>query len=140
MFETLTHLPEAKAILDDWIGDGAVPVSRIQANTRASTCIECPKHHKEPWWNLEAKARDVVAIEIRRQIEFKNRLDLTLDREEEVSTCRACWCCMRLKCWTPLEHILAHLPAKTLTEFPSNCWIVAEAQQLHEAAQRKDPQ
>ena len=115
-------------ILADWLGTGD-PVHPMVAEARAKRCLTGndgkPCHHNKAarWWET---AKEMAADWIRAQIELKNHMSLRVQNEEGLHMCGLCGCCLPTKIWTPIEHIKNHLPADTLAQAPSWCWMRAE--------------
>lgn len=105
----------------DWLGDGGKPVTLALAQSRAWVCETCPENRAPRWWEL---AKDPVADCIRSSLEVKNGMSMAVANEEKLSMCRVCGCCIRLKVWTPLRHIIDHTP--DTGKFPEHCWIRTE--------------
>lgn len=128
-FDQFMGTKDGRAVLIDWLGEGGTPVSAELANHRSFACLNadnldrCPENRGVRWWE---RAKDTIATVIRHQLAIKHHMDLHVVRETELQMCRACGCCIRLKVWTPIEHIKAHTPPETLKKFPSHCWILRE--------------
>lgn len=118
------------SLIDDWLGDRGVPVAPILANFRAQRCIHgndgkpCPRNVEPNWWD---RVKSMIAETIRLELEIKNRLNMHTDEEESLNMCGACGCCMKLKVWTPIEHIKNHTSKEQLAKMPEHyCWIRKE--------------
>lgn len=107
-------------MLQDWLGEGMVPVSRIQAQQRANVCLQCPKNEEG---RIDEFFKAPVAAFIRKQIEAKNGMKLRVDGEKRLHICSVCGCILRLKPWVPAKHLKEVTDAETLKSFPSNCWV-----------------
>lgn len=117
------------AILRDWLGDGGEVVPQRDAEARAHLCLQCPEHRPAKWWEIFFK--DPVARAIRRNLELKRRMNLSLSADESLGMCKACGCCMRLKAWVPIAHVAAHTTDEKLAEYPkTGCWIRSEIEAL----------
>lgn len=112
------------AIIKDWLVDGE-SVDRPRAEGRSRICLQCPMHRPELWW--EKFVKDPIAQTIRKWLEIKNKTALVLSHENELGMCSVCGCCLRLKCWTKLKHILAHTKPETMARYPSECWVATES-------------
>lgn len=117
------------ALINDWLGDSGRPVAPIVANFRAQRCLHgnngepCPNNVEPNWWD---RIKSTIAETIRMQLEIKHRLNLTVDEETDLNMCSACGCCLKLKVWTPIDHIKEHTDQKTLDKMPNFCWIKKE--------------
>lgn len=107
------------AIIKDWLGAGGIPVHPLVADRRAKVCASCPLNVSPNWWS---RIKHKIADEIKKQIEFKNRIGLKVDCEESIHMCKACGCCNRLSVWTPIIHIAHHTTTEKLAEFDKDCW------------------
>lgn len=116
------------AILADWLGNGE-PVHPLVAEARAQRCTRanggtlCPHNVQPKWWE---RAKEKAAEWIRAELEAKHNLSLTVPQEEDLGMCDLCGCCTRLKIWTPLPHITAHVHKDQLAQAPSYCWMRVE--------------
>lgn len=110
-------------LINDWLGDGGVPVKKELAESRALICETCPENRPGKIWEV---IKHMAAMWIRREMEIKHTLDLKLSNEDNVGMCRACGCCNRLKVWTPLRHINEHTSKEVFDRFPKHCWIIKE--------------
>ncbi len=109
-------------ILADWIGDGAVPVSRELAIARAAACISCPgKHNKLDHRRLEKG----IAEAIREQESVRNKVALKTSLDGRLHSCldsngkKGCGCYLKLKVWVPIEN-QGDFP------MPNYCWVTKE--------------
>lgn len=122
----LRQTADGASVLNDWLGDGALPVDAQLANNRANICRNCPFHVEPNWWHRVFK--DPVARAIRKHIEVKNKVGLSVLFEEFMAMCSRCGCATRLKVWTPIEHIKAH--HKPEHNYPAECWVKKEMETL----------
>ena len=110
--------------LAEWIGNGAIPVSPVVADRRATICSGCPKN--EPAEGFADLIVGKVADSIADQTIVKNALGLTTIKEDRLGVCEACWCPLRLKVWVPLDQILKHTDKDTIERFHPACWVTNE--------------
>lgn len=115
-FEKLSRYADGAMILRDWVGANSLPVSNQIAQERADICLKCPS-------NAEGmKLTEAIAAEIKRQVEFKNHLELRVDGEKSLHSCDVCQCVNRLQIWLP-DHILTrHYTKADAIRYPDFCW------------------
>ncbi len=114
-------------VLSEWLGEGGKPVPHEIAQSRAETCLICPKNARHTLWHmLEAP----VAGTILRLIEVKNDMQLTVEGEAQLGTCRVCLCLLPLKVHAPIRFIAGETDEETLKEFPPGCWVKREIGEL----------
>jgi hypothetical protein len=117
------------SLLKDWLGEGGNPVSQSVADRRAISCRlgwgggTCPRNKEPNWWE---RIKSAIADTIISQLEIKQKLNLHASGEYELDMCAACGCCLKLKVWTPLEHIQAHTTREQLAKMTDFCWIKKE--------------
>lgn len=119
---------QARHILNDWLGEGGQPVTLEDAQRRADICTKgcdgemCPCNDADPsWtWNL------VSQFYISRQMALKETMKLHLKDEDKLHTCSKCGCVLRLKVWTPFQHIFRHMSDQQFDQFPDWCWLKIE--------------
>lgn len=104
-----------------WLGDGGQPVPQVQANARAAVCLSCPKN--KPHMLYEILTVPAIA-EVQHQLNLRGEMGLSVKGEENVHVCESCWCILRLKVHTPIEHLLK---TTDLSLLPENCWILDES-------------
>ena len=114
-----------KAILEDWLGEGGVPVPREQAESRAATCVACPKNWEGDWWTLVS--REVVHVVLERK-RAKEAMKLETSRDVQLHFCRVCLCDLPTKVHVPMKHIAKHTSEDVWKDLPSNCWMLRERQ------------
>lgn len=114
----------AKSLME-WDDSGQPAVSPELSEHRAIVCTACPKN--EPgklteWFTIPA------AELIKRRVERAQARNLRTPRDEQLHTCTACACPLKLKVHVPIEWI-----AKRLTEEQKarlregkDCWILSE--------------
>lgn len=128
--------------LKDWLGDGTSPVEFAVAQSRANVCLHtkvptgyqtasgpeekegCPLNRHPNWW--ERWLSDPIANAIRRQLEIKQRMDLSLPEESNLNMCQPCGCCLKLKVWAPTEHLKRHTSPQVMEKLPNYCWLKKE--------------
>src|SRR5260221_12430720 len=118
----LRQTKNGAAILDDWLGDGGLPVSLPQAEARAFICKSCPLNVSPNWWHKFFM--DPIARAICQTISIKNQIELKLSSEEEVHMCKGCGCAIKLKVHVPIKHIKAH--HKPEHKYDERCWVTKE--------------
>ena len=78
------------------------------------------------WWDLVGQVKNSIAKTIREQLRIKHTLNLYSSWDPDLHMCQICGCCLKLKVWTPIEHIKAHFPKENLTKLPPHCWMLKE--------------
>jgi hypothetical protein len=114
----------SKTLIEAFGGAGR-PVAQALADQRAAVCLECPL-------NLDKgeSFKTKVVEKIKDLIEAKNQLKLQAKGEAGLHICDACGCVNSLKVWTPLQHIIANLPAADFDKLHPQCWVRAEKKTL----------
>jgi hypothetical protein len=118
----LLEITNGAQIIIDWLGAGGKTVSDAQAQTRADICTgringrPCEHNVSDSWITGAAgeSARKLLSI--------KNNAQMRVDGEKRLHTCDACSCYLRLKVWTPLDHLLKHTTTEELANLPEFCW------------------
>lgn len=106
-------------ILSEWLPNG-ICVAPEDAQKRADICLGC-EHNKEGNHLVFA-----AAMHVKRQKEFKSRLDLKVKGEKDLHTCDACLCACSLKIWLPMQDLLMGDGKERLKEYPAWCWMRKE--------------
>ncbi len=107
--------------LAEWWGKGGKPVDQTTANDRAAVCVKCPQNGSG---GLLAKFTVAAAANIQESIEELNDLKMKTRYDDALGVCDACDCPLRLKVWTPLEHIVNNMPIQTKEKLDPSCWIL----------------
>jgi hypothetical protein len=105
----------------DWLGSGGRPVDSLEAEQRASICGACPLNKPGDWKSYFTQP---VAREIGLQLEMKHKLNLKTSRDDALNVCTGCDCPLKLKVWTPMEHILRFTTEETKKRLDARCWIL----------------
>lgn len=114
-------------ILSDWLGNGGIPVSQQEAQSRADCCLfgkngaKCPKNTQGGF--ALSKITKSIADAIHEQLKVKHDLELMVNGEENLHTCSVCLCNLPLKMWTPKDLILKHTSQEVMSELPEWCWM-----------------
>lgn len=126
MIQELKQDAAALPMLLDWLGEGLVTVNPGLAIRRARTCVKCTQNTAPNWW--AKNFRNPIAKVITSQLKLQAETDVKLpvDLEKVVNMCRICGCCLKLKVWTPIEHIANHTTTEQLEQYPDFCWIKKE--------------
>lgn len=115
------------AVLADWLGDGLQPVPEEQAQVRSDICTgrlngsACPKNQQSGWRVTMAVAQNIHA-----QMAKKSEAGIKVEGEDQLGTCQACGCHLKLKVHVPFRHIHAHTSDEQMSKFPDFCWIQRE--------------
>lgn len=110
----------------EWFGSGGQPVAQELAESRAKICETCPQNKGGNWWDKHIA--DPIAQVIVRHLVAKNKIGLVLPNESKLQMCISCGCCLRLKPFVPLGHIMQHTNEQTMLKYPSHCWVRKESQ------------
>lgn len=123
------NLEAGRRTLSEWWGAGGKPVAQNVADVRASTCVGCELNENV---GLLAKFTVAAAAKIQESIEELNNQKLVTIHDHRLSEhiCRACDCPLRLKVWTPLEHIVKHMPEEAKKRLDKGCWILKEMKEV----------
>ena len=114
-----SKLAAGVATIADWRGSGGEVVAQEEADRRAAICVGCPKNDSQH--GVAHFFVMTVAAAIQLEIGRKNDMKLKTPFDAELGVCKACWCCNRLKIWSPMEFITKHM-SKSVT-LPAHCWI-----------------
>lgn len=111
--------------LNEWIQSDEPPVAQELAESRAATCASCEHNAPggfEDWFTRPA------AGAIKKQIELLAHRKLKTSQDEKLHTCRLCLCPLRLKVFTPMQYIKAHMAEGLLQDLQKvpHCWIPKE--------------
>lgn len=109
------------AILLDWLGNSGKPVAQEIADRRAGICAECPKNGNG---GITSYFTQPIADKIKTQMEIRGELQLRTPHDEKLGVCEACLCPLKLKCWTPMEHIIVHTSDEVKKDLHPCCWIL----------------
>lgn len=108
-------------VLYDWLGSGATPVSKDEAERRAAICVSCPKNDGGDW---KAYFTESIAEKIRQQLSIKHDLKLETSQDDKLTVCSGCDCPLHLKVWTPMQHVLAHTSDEIKQRLDPRCWVL----------------
>jgi Mb-OB3b family methanobactin precursor len=121
-------LSVAPAVIHDWLGEGGKPVSQEVSQERANICLQCPKNTLGNF--VVSKITKAVSDTIKKQLEAKHKMNLTVKGEEDLHVCSACLCQLSLKVHTPLKIVKEHTSDEVWNDLadvdngdPVTCWI-----------------
>lgn len=111
--------------LNEWIDSATPPVSQELAESRAATCVKCPKNGKgslTEWFTKPASEVIAKQMEKLKAMKFSTKSDALLN------VCEVCACPLKLKVHTPNQYIKSNMVPEVLAELRAvpGCWIVAE--------------
>jgi hypothetical protein len=99
-----------------WVGSGGEVVSQEVAQERANVCFTCPLNQRGMGVTAE------VAEATLKFLEFKNSLDLRVEREAELHHCFGCGCVLKLLIWEPQTRIVSQVTGEEKAVTPFFCW------------------
>jgi len=109
--------------LQEWLGEGGVPVASEWAEQRASVCVDCPQNTRRHWSLFFTRP---VAALFAKTVEERNRLKLSTRHDKDLGACKACGCVLELKVHVPMKHIEAHTKEEVWPKLWENCWMKKE--------------
>jgi len=109
------------AVLLDWLGSGGKAVDQTLADARAAICATCPRNDGGDFTSFFTKP---IANKIRLQMEIRGDLQLHTPYDDKLTVCSACSCPLKLKVFTPIQHVLAHTSDEVKKELHPACWIL----------------
>lgn len=107
-----------------WLGDGGQPVEQQLAQRRTEVCLKCPQNQEMPIWETLAAPQ---ATQLRKQLQLKAKMQLAVQGESGLHTCKTCLCILALKVWCPIQRVLE---VTELNDLHPNCWILSESKAL----------
>lgn len=113
--------------LKDWGDEGFVPVPQAEAQARSDVCTGRISRHPCPFnQNATFPLVGPVAETIKRHVEKKNQLKLSVLGEDTLRACKICQCHLGLKIHVPIRTLLAQMTRQTIENFKTQmpkCWI-----------------
>lgn len=109
--------------LSHWWLQGHEPVSKTQAEQRASICINCPMNQPEVLFEKPTRS---LAAKYKAALASKHDRQLTLPADHLLKMCEACGCVLSLKVWCPKEVIWSDGKPEYWDNLPNHCWIKTE--------------
>jgi hypothetical protein len=109
------------SLVKDWIGDGLTQVEQNVAEDRAVICAGCPVNG-DP--NFLENLTGAASEELKALMEVRHDMKLSTAMDDQLHTCKACGCALKLKVWTPLKHIVAHLKDDVKSQLDPRCWVL----------------
>jgi len=106
----VAQLGHGAVAITEWLGKGGEVVDNATAQARADICLKCPEH------NPDQTATVLVGEVVRKVLEAKNKIGLTVNNEDELGSCKVCGCVLKLQCFEPLELIDKN------EKFDKDCW------------------
>lgn len=116
------------AIVKEWLGEDATPVSQTLAESRSDVCVKCEFNVAGNWWQNMVNAP--IAIRIKNHLAIKNHCCMVVPEERFLHTCKVCDCCLPLAVWCPIHHLATKQTKSELTKYPAHCWKRKEIEEL----------
>lgn len=116
-------------VLLRWLGSSGRSVPKLLAESRASTCLVCPKNQKGDWrtWFTEEASREILLV-----FGMMQDLKLATSKDDQLGVCSACLCPLKSKVHAELRHVVAELKPEVKAELNQEnprCWILSEPEQ-----------
>ncbi len=117
-----------RVMLQDWEKEGFPRVPQETAETRAATCVDCPRNEKGDWtrW-FTVPASHLV----KRQIEHLTEAKLATSLDDKIQVCGICLCPLRVKVHAPMEFIKRYTSpeirgelSQVRTTTGKQCWVI----------------
>lgn len=120
------------AALIEWLGAGGNPVMQDRAEYRALVCSKCPENSSSPAcdpgrrldWRSWVTAP--VAKMLKGYLQIRNRMRLSTTHDKVLGKCLACHCELKLKVFTPIDHISDNMHTDTMAKLHPDCWVLKE--------------
>lgn len=119
----LKRAAQGTAVGLEWLGKGAKTVSQELADKRAATCVACPRMVAGEWYVTAPAELIKKSIEAWKALTGNSEFKFETAQGDKLKSCDVCKCLMPLKCFVPLEHIIAKTPEDVMKEFPQTCWV-----------------
>ena len=116
-------MAEGTGLLVDWLGSGGNAVAPDLASQRALVCCGCPLNSRAPltdWFTVPASEG------IRKELSRRSDLKLATAVDDQLGTCTACICPLKLKVHCPADYIQAHLKPAVKAQLDPRCWMLSE--------------
>lgn len=121
----VSRMADGVALLMDWLPQGQTVAPEL-AVKRAGICTEC-KPFNDPK-ALGSWFTQPISEKLKKMIEARQDLKLETPHDPALGVCSICLCPLKLKVHVPMQHIVEHTKAQTMTEFPNWCWIKTQDQ------------
>jgi hypothetical protein len=121
----LKRAAQGTAVGLEWLGKGAQTVPQELADKRAATCVACPRMVAGEWYVTAPAELIKKSIEAWKSLTGNSDFRFETAQGDKLKSCQVCQCLMPLKCFVPLEHIIAKTPDELMAEFPKTCWIAS---------------
>ena len=120
---SVKRMAEGTGLLVDWLGSGGNAVAPDLASQRALVCCGCPLNSRAPltdWFTVPASEG------IRKELSRRSDLKLATAVDDQLGTCTACICPLKLKVHCPADYIQAHLKPAVKAQLDPRCWMLSE--------------
>lgn len=116
IFQRAMAYKDGMKTLLEWTANSGELVPREVAQSRANVCEKCPLNVRDSGLTKS------VAEAIKRHLELKNHLGMTLDNEDKLYSCSACLCQNKLKVWLPIQFVYPTDEVKV--RLHPDCWLM----------------
>jgi hypothetical protein len=122
LVERAKQVKDGMDTLVGWLGHGLKPVTETVASNRARVCLSCPLNVKG---GLLEKVTGTIGSWIKKTMALKEGANLSTIYDDQLDTCDACGCQLKLKVWVPADEIKAGMTPEMATNLAVQCWIRA---------------
>jgi hypothetical protein len=108
-----------RSTLKEWFGEGGIPVSQETADARAAMCLACDFNRRSTF------GIETASNVLKRRLETKRRLGLSVFGEERLHSCELCRCHLPLKIHVPIKFIRQYQREdvrQAIKRGKSECW------------------
>lgn len=123
LWQQAQHIPHGIEVISGWLGSGGIVVPNEEAQARADICNGNNPTGKKCVNNVEGMAVvEGVALAIKKYLAVKNALNLRVNGERQLGSCKSCGCVLRLQVHEPQDKIRKELSEEEKTTLPEFCW------------------
>jgi hypothetical protein len=123
ILEKAKHIPHGVSVISKWLGSGGEVVDQQTAQARANVCCGTNPTEAKCANNVSTSpATGAVAAAVKSYLGIKNKLGLKVGGEDELGTCQACGCVLKLIVWEPQTKVQREITDEERPRLPSWCW------------------
>lgn len=116
LWDKIKTMADGAKNLTLWVGSGGEVVSQELAQERADICLTCADNR--PGMDI---TREVAEATLK-FLSFKNELELRVNGEDDLQSCRGCGCVIPLMIWESQDRIQAQMTREEIAKTPNYCW------------------
>lgn len=116
ILERAAKIPDGLKNMADMFGPEGIVEDAKTSQKRADICLKCPQ-------NIQGVTLSApIASAVKKLLEFRKNVDLTVEGEQGLGRCGVCDCEIKLLVHVPQKRVVEYLTEEERSKSPFHCW------------------